>query len=471
MNLKIRPTEFAFDFSRADRVVWTHLNRDVTLALDGSPASFFVNDEQIADQFSSMLSPVLADLVDVAIAVHMADRLALRDLYFTNGWSRHFKLSLSVRSPDRWNDQAIKSRLEQLLSFLTEDTWSLSFVLRNEGKRSSETQQHLFEEIGDGTVAISLFSGGLDSLAGTATAIQKSKAQKFVLVSASPNPRQRYGQQEQAKLLRQNLGLPIWHVCVPFGLHGGDQYAQEPSRRTRGLLFIVLGAVTAISGHMPTLSIYENGWGALNLPYDDSQIGTDNTRALNPRFLRQAGQFIQSITEHECSIVNQSIYETKASMLRSAGQDILARCIPLTFSCDGFPLRAKNHAQCGFCTSCLLRRYSLEVAGLAKFDSDSYLQDWKLNRFKPNKHHLRGLRAMDWQTRRLAKCFANKEAWLPLVTEFPELRTVVTDLGLLNQQPVNDVRDHLMAMLHEHIFSWNSFSALQLLSTSSLRAA
>ena len=79
MNLKIRPTEFAFDFSRADRVVWTHSNRDVTVALDGSPASFFVNDEQIADQFSAMLSPVLADLVDVAIAVHMADRLALRD--------------------------------------------------------------------------------------------------------------------------------------------------------------------------------------------------------------------------------------------------------------------------------------------------------------------------------------------------------------------------------------------------------
>lgn len=471
MNSKVRPAEFVFDFTGADRVVWTHSNRDVALALDGSPASFFVNDEQIADQFSSMLSPILADLVDVAIAVHMADRLALRDLYFTNGWSRHFKLFLSVRSPDHWNDHGIKSRLEELLSFLTEDTWSLSFVVRKEAKRASETQQHLFEQIGDGTVSISLFSGGLDSLAGTATAMQMNRAGKFVLVSASPNPRQRYRQQEQVKLIRQNLGLPIWHVCVPFGLHGGDGYAQEPSRRTRGFLFIVLGAVTAISGHVPTLSIYENGWGALNLPYDDSQIGTDNTRSLNPRFLRQAGQFIKSITEDGCWIVNQSIYETKAAMLKSAGQDILARCIPLTFSCDGFPIRVKNHAQCGFCTSCLLRRYSLEVAELAKFDSDSYLQDWKLNRFKPNKYHLRGLRAMDWQTRRLARCFANQDAWLPLVTEFPELRTVVTDLGLLNQEPVNDVRSRLMAMLQEHISSWSRFSALELLSTGSTRAA
>jgi 7-cyano-7-deazaguanine synthase in queuosine biosynthesis len=471
MTPRVHATEFVFDFADADQVVWSHSNRDGVREL-GTPASFFVNDEQIANQFSSILSPILADLVDVAIAVHMADRLALRDLHFTHGWSRGLRLSIPVRCLEKWNDEAAKLRIQGLLSFLTEDTWNLTFVPRKEGPRASEIQQHLFEHIEDGADAISLFSGGLDSLAGTAVAMQQSGARTFVLVSASPNPQQRFRQRDQVKILQQELGLPIRQVSVPFGIHRGDEYAQEPSRRTRGFLFVVLGAVTAIAGGASVLNIYENGWGALNLPYDNSQIGADNARALNPKFLRQAAQFIKWITDRGCSIVNQSIYQTKAAMLKSAPRHVLARCIPLTFSCDGFPVRTKNHPQCGFCTSCLLRRYSLEVAELAQFDdSTSYLQDWKLNRFNLNRHHLRGLRAMDWQAKRLAKCLATNDPWIPLVSKFPELRTVVTDLGLLNQESIEDVRTNLMAMLRDHISTWNKFSALELLSLPAARAA
>lgn len=471
MTLKIRPTEFTFDFTRADRVTWTHAAQDVEIPPQGTPAMFYVNDEQIADQFSSVLTPILADLVDVAVAIHMADRLALRDRYFTNGWSRQFKVSLTVRSPERWNDVKIKSTLEQLLSFLTEDTWNFSFVPRQDSKRASEIQQHLFKKILDRDVSVSLFSGGLDSLAGTTNAMAMSKSKKFVLVSASPNPQQRFRQQEQVRLMRQKLDLPIWHVSIPFGLCRGDEYSQEPTRRTRGFLFIVLGAVTAISGSVPRLNIYENGWGALNLPYDESQIGTDNTRAVNPRFLRRAGQFISLITENECSILNQSIYQSKAAMLQCVDQSILAPCIPLTFSCDGFPVRTTNYAQCGFCTSCLLRRYSLEVSGLADCDSNGYLQDWKHNRFKSSKYHLRGLRAMDWQARRLAQCCAASDPWLPLITEFPELRMVVTDLTMLQQQSADQVKGALITMIRDHILNWNAFSALRLLASSPATAA
>jgi hypothetical protein len=158
-------------------------------------------------------------------------------------------------------------------------------------------------------------------------------------------------------------------------------------------------------------------------------------------------------------------------MLQSADKHILAPCIPLSFSCDGFPVRTKNHAQCGFCTSCLLRRYSLEMAGLSEFDSDSYLQDWKHDRFKPNKHHLRGLRAMDWQARRLSRCCAAPDVWLSLVTEFPELRMVLTDLTLLHQHPIDQVRNALIDMLREHIMNWKTFSALKLLIPTSVCAA
>jgi hypothetical protein len=97
------------------------------------------------------------------------------------------------------------------------------------------------------------------------------------------------------------------------------------------------------------------------------------------------------------SIQNRCVYKTKAEMLREAAVARVRDIILQTFSCDAFPVGVRGRAQCGFCTSCLLRRSSLEVAGLAEADSNAYLQDWKLSSFKPTRHHLRGLRAMDWQ--------------------------------------------------------------------------
>lgn len=139
------------------------------------------------------------------------------------------------------------------------------------------------------------------------------------------------------------------------------------------------------------LYLYENGIGAMNLPYDRSQIGTDNARTAHPRVLREVGELLSLVTDRPFSVQNRCIYKTKAEMLQHPAITRVGEAIRLTFSCDGFPVRTKARAQCGFCTSCLLRRYSLEVAGLADLDSDGYLQDWKSQSFALSRHHLRGL--------------------------------------------------------------------------------
>ena len=176
-----------------------------------------------------------------------------------------------------------------------------------------------------------------------------------------------------------------------YGLNRGDEYAQEPSRRTRGFLFLVFGGVTALMAKSSALYLYENGIGAMNLPYDRSQIGTDNARTAHPRVLREVGELLSLVTDRPFSVQNRCIYKTKAEMLQHPAITRVGEAIRLTFSCDGFPVRTKARAQCGFCTSCLLRRYSLEVAGLADLDSDGYLQDWKSQSFALSRHHLRGL--------------------------------------------------------------------------------
>jgi hypothetical protein len=460
---------FAFDLSRADRVCWSYADKSSELRHDGEPAGFFIDDAEIADQFSSVLDPMSADLLDIAVAVHMADRLALRTFYSSNHWSRRLELRICVRNPEVWGDAAMKPRLERLLQFLTEDKWALAFVKRQDGPRNSEVQSHLFPRIEDG-VELSLFSGGLDSFAGTAARISDC-SRHIVLVSASPNPQQRFRQQEQVRILRQAFSDRISHVCIPYGMHRGDEFAQERSRRTRGFLFLALGGVTALFARCASLYLYENGLGAINLPYDESQIGTDNARSVHPRVLREIGDLLSIIGNRRFLVLNRSIYQTKSQMLKHEAIRAVKGAVGLTFSCDGFPVRVRGHAQCGFCTSCILRRYSLEAAGLTDEDSDGYLQDWKSGNFRPTKHHLRGLRAMDWQVLRMKKCMASSDPWRATCFEFPELRAVVNDLCFAYDQTPDEVESQLLNLMRRHIADWQNFSALALLSVSKRQVA
>jgi hypothetical protein len=463
---------FLFDFSRADWVLWSYGSQsgEQEVAVGGGRAGFFVDDADIADQFSHTLAPLMADLVDVAIAAHVADRLALRKVQPAGSWSRHIEARVCVREPDFWGSAVLKERLENLLAFLTEDVWSLAFVVRRDSRRRSEIQTHLGLTKVHGEVEVNLFSGGLDSFAGNA-AEAAERDRHFILVSGCPNTHQRFRQQQQVKLLRGELRRQMSHVCVRYWIQRGDEYPQESSRRTRGFLFLILGGVTALSAGCSSLGLHENGLGAINLPYDESQVGTDNARAVHPRTLREVGELLGLVANNPFSILNGSIFKTKAEMLRHPGFRKVSNGVPLTFSCDGFPVRTKGHPQCGFCTSCLLRRYSLETAGLAEADSGPYLQDWRSGSFNPNRHHLRGLRAMHWQVLRLSKCFAQHDPWHALCFDFPELRAVVHDLSPADPEARIHAEASLMGMLKQHTTDWPHFSALQLLSAAERRAA
>ncbi|MGD0956154.1 MAG: hypothetical protein ABR953_04915 [Candidatus Acidiferrales bacterium] len=471
--MKAHPTRtrFSFDFTHSSHVTWTYDRHRATLET-GTPATFSVDDQEIATRFSSAVEPVMADLVDVAVAIHMADRLAIRALEGPANWSRELHLRLAVRHPEKWNSPTFQERFTSLVNFLTEDSWSLEFSFIRDNRRTSETQPYLFPKASDGIPFwVSLFSGGLDSLAGTATSVFSSPNNQFILVSAAPNIRQRSRQQQQIEILRRKSGASILHVSIPYAMKYGDQYAQEASRRTRGFLFLIFGGVVSLAAGSARLHVYENGLGAINLPYDQSQIGTDNARAVHPRVLGLAAELLASVSGKPFSIINPCIYLTKAQMLAHHSIRQIQEALALTFSCDGFPVRAEGKSQCGFCTSCLLRRLSLEIAGLDAFDTHEYLRDWKSQSFPSTHQHLRGLRAMDWQTLRFRRCLEESDPWLALTLEFPELRVLVRDLSRLNHEPCAEIASKLQGLIERHVHDWPRFSALPLLNATDTKVA
>lgn len=471
--ISIRPNQYVFDFTQSSNV-WGlsslagSMNPDIMLFGEG-----FINDEIIAKCLSHILDPILADLVDVALFVYLADRLSLRRKQ-TNPqhhfqWSRKKQLKIPVRLPEVWSDSTIHGSLRQLLRFFTEDEWQIDFVLRHKEMRASESQTPLFQSTFPDPFRVALYSGGLDSFAGAIQQIAELPDHHLILVSGVTNPRQGNGQKEQIKAIKSLAPERVTHVPVSYGLRSGTKQSEESSQRSRGFLFMILGAVTALVAGSKKLHIYENGIGAINLPYDGTQIGTSNTRSVNPISLLRMSRFISDLTNMDFHIYNPFLFHTKAEMCGHRDVKRLEKYINTTFSCDGFPIRKKGQPQCGLCTSCLLRRQSLESAGLSKFDvSSEYLRDWQS--FPVDRVKLRPLLAMEWQFHVIEACLAAKNPWQTLIKKFPSLMEVVSEIFLATGSEPEQLKTGILRLYSQYVSEWKEFSARGLLSSQALAA-
>jgi 7-cyano-7-deazaguanine synthase in queuosine biosynthesis len=439
---------YDFDFGRSYAVVWGEAQ-----VSSEHQDSYEIQDQHIADQLSQKLPPLYADTIDLAVAVHCADRLAVRGNK-KRGWGRTLRLKVAVRFVSFWQSAPVRDSLFETLQFLAQDHWEISFEQKAMEYRASETQEHLFDPNNTHLTEVSLYSGGLDSFAGLARRISEMPNHHFLCISVTPNQRQRQRQREQLSFLRKEFGAKITHLPVRYCIRDAERHQQEFTRRTRGFLFALIGGVAALMAGGDTLRLYENGIGAINLPLDRSQIGIDNSRSVHPISLDMLSQLLSLVGGHGFVIKNECAYLTKAEMCSHPAVKRSSLEIANTFSCDGFPVRRRKFAQCGFCTSCLLRRQALEAAALAGVDGDDYGCDLRTEGpFQP--HHLRPLRAMHYQSVRLLDALIAPNAWAALTLEFPELRRIEEFLE------DSQIRGQLLRLYGQHVKEWSSFSALR----------
>ncbi len=198
--------------------------------------------------------------------------------------------------------------------------------------------------------------------------------------------------------------------------------ADEPTQRARGFVFLSLGAATALMAGAGSLSVYENGLGAINLPYTAAQLGSQSTRATHPAALDAMGELISLATERRLVLRLPFLGATKASLVSSLARDGGAEFVAKTISCDGFPQRVAGTPQCGACTSCILRRLSIYEAGLGAYDRQGeYRFDvlGSVERIPDARWH--HFRAMQQQVFRLQEALAQSSPWRGLSVAFPQL--------------------------------------------------
>ena len=374
----------------------------------------------VIDRLSRALPGLAADMLEIAASVYAIDRLARRPTERQRpagaGWARSLWADIPVREPDRWRQQV--PLLSQLLHWLTDDDWSLEFSELQSGAGVLDTpQQFLFDTVPDGAVPV-LFSGGLDSAAGLALELLHGDA---VGISVHTNG---WMMSVQRRVLAA-LNETSRHQCVPLRYRISVRNSIETSQRSRGLLFLAAGVATAWAVHQDHLRVFENGIGAINLPYLRSQQGAQATKSVHPLTLRMVQDLASAVSNRPFVIDTPAIALTKAELLRRA-PSTARKAFGLTVSCDaGFAARVPEHRACGACTSCLLRLQSLTAGELA----DLLPMDIHERRGHDREFNLN---AMIWQVTRMRACLDSPEPWRHMVSEFPEL----LDVTSLTQQEV-----------------------------------
>jgi hypothetical protein len=227
-----------------------------------------------------------AEFAYFASIVYGCDRAINRESLEGDRWTREFVVQIPVADPDKWS--AISSQIESAIEFLTGDIWHLDFIampIPLFGRVFNTTRRNFRKRTRIRGAAVSLFSGGLDSLIGVIDWLVNNPEQNIVLASTYD------AQAENSKSDQDRLLLPlrdmyagrIQRYVARTGLCNGGE---DTNFRSRSLVFIG-NAVMAASflGVGTQILIPENGAIALNYPLWSKRAPVDSATAPMVRVL------------------------------------------------------------------------------------------------------------------------------------------------------------------------------------------
>lgn len=433
---------------------------------------------------SAQPAPIYRDALDFARAVFIADRFTRRSPRGSTA-PRTLDLIVPVRELERWQATEVQKLVPELLNFATQDVWQVEFVQRTVREPNLQ-QEPIFgsaQAVGSGDVRVSLFSGGLDSVAGAMLRVAHTE-DRHVLVSGTGwllNKQQdgilramngSIAHRQKQKFARAAFFTPIKsdtvHLLSTFFPHMQEEY----SERSRGLLFLTMGAVTASSLGIDRLEVYENGVGAINLPFNGASIGADHTRAMHPLHLMHVQRLFTSLFQNSFYVKNPFAFTTKGEMAAALTHSGLERLVPSTVSCEYFAtaahgrkLQVEEHEpgepvsvlHCGLCTSCLLRRMAMAYGGVAEED---YKEELPLRAVGRQTKDGRWFYLMNLQAEHL-RTGLNTHPEQPLygvLRRYPDLLLAVEGLqDMFPDRPRQTIEAGLAKMYRQYTNEWNLF--------------
>lgn len=289
------------------------------------------------------------DLLSMALSIIAADTVCSR-AKSPDGWTRQIALTIAVTDPALW--LLHRASIESMLRFLTTDLWTIDFIDR--GKDPPIPRKRKLVD----RLAVSLLSGGLDSLVGVIDLV--ADGQKPFLVSQVSS-----GDKETQRSFAATIGSGLEHLQLNHNVVA--PWSAERSQRSRSLVFLSYGvlAATCLTSHSrgSTITLYvpENGFIALNPPLTPDRLGSLSTRTTHPSFLAAFQGLLDAVDLRVC-MKNPHEFKTKGEVLvQCQDQVYLRKNAPRSTSCGRYARNAFQH--CGRCVPCLVRRAAFRAWG------------------------------------------------------------------------------------------------------------
>lgn len=412
-----------------------------------------VVDKEFKYRVQAEFPSIIADIIDLAVAIQASDRLAPQNLEKKR---RHLYVILPVRHPELMSAEPFQTKLKELLYWATASKWIFEFQKRKEIERTVE-QQLLFTTEPQG-YEVALWSGGLDSLAGLYTRLKMYPEKRFALFGTGSNRNVHVLQEKVANGV--NFTFPgrcdLFRVWTRFEDSGSQQEKKNKNKfsRARGVVFTLLGSACAYLMGQRTLHVYENGIGAINLVYSKASIGLDHTRSVHPITLLMVGEIISELLGEKFQVKNPFLFWTKAQMCQALAEDGRSDLAFLTISCDS-KHRKPGQPHCGYCSSCLLRRQALLAANIE--DETDYIvlkeQKSEKDRSEYFLHMRQQVRTFD---NLLGAPGEKIDQWEALTGRYFELEDIVDQTAIAENLSPSDMQGRLIQLYQNYVAEWKA---------------
>lgn len=318
---------------------------------------------------------LVRDFLEIASYVLLSDGAVGRgrkDQPLAGSWRRNLHLSIPVQEPDRWNNTGVSEILSELLGFATDDSWSFDF-------RGAVPEEQLTLSLTDAgaepPTVVSLFSGGLDSLAGALELSQSGE--RPILVTHVASDVVHSGEQAVlAQLRNETAGWRFPNQVLHTVRRQGQ--ASDYTQRSRGFLYLALATGVAVQAGLSRIVVPENGVTSLNLAQSSQSVGAMRSRTTHPKTVGLFRRLLHQL-EIPVEIATPFFGLTKADVIgraRSLGSPSLAHA---TISCARTMFRSSDLPHCGRCSQCIDRRFAGIAAG---WSDDDERRSYELDLFR-----------------------------------------------------------------------------------------
>ena len=146
----------------------------IAMDVQGAGKNVNLRIDYISRTMLGNVPDLLIDLLEVASYVYCADQRLRRGsdklTNFGEDWRRSLHFSIPVRQLNAWQDADVQDQLAKTLGFLSDDSYEFTF---RQAEAPAQPKELYFSDLIDTTFEhdqVALFSGGIDSFAGTAHA-------------------------------------------------------------------------------------------------------------------------------------------------------------------------------------------------------------------------------------------------------------------------------------------------------------